>query len=66
MSCSKPRVSVFLDDELLAQIENFRYDNRCDDRSDAIRRLIKAGLETYGDGGPDFRADSTNENGDDE
>ena len=55
-----------MDDELLAQIENFRYDNRCDDRSDAIRRLIKAGLETYGDGGPDFRADSTDENGDDE
>jgi metal-responsive CopG/Arc/MetJ family transcriptional regulator len=45
MATKKPQVLLTLDDELLERIEDYRYGNRIPTRSEAIRSLIKIGLE---------------------
>jgi len=47
MATKKPQVLLTLDDELLERIEDYRYENRIPNRSEAIRRLIKDALEKY-------------------
>jgi hypothetical protein len=41
---------IHLTDDMLARISDFRFDNRINSESEAIRRLIEIGLETSGYG----------------
>lgn len=45
MATDKPRFSITVDDELLKEIEDYRFGNRIASRADAISRLIRLGLE---------------------
>lgn len=45
MATNKPRYTVSVDDELFQQIEDFRFENRFQTRSEATVELIKRGLE---------------------
>lgn len=45
MTTQKPQVLLTLNDELLKQIEDFRFEKRINSRSEAIRQLIEAGLD---------------------
>jgi len=47
MPTDNPKVLITLDKGLLEKIEDFRYGNRIPTRSEAVRRLIKEGLERY-------------------
>jgi metal-responsive CopG/Arc/MetJ family transcriptional regulator len=46
MPTNKPRYTVSVDDDLFKKIEDFRYDNRYQTRSEATVELIRLGLET--------------------
>lgn len=46
MPTEKPKVLFVADEELIERIEDFRFDNRINSRSEAIRILIEAGLKT--------------------
>jgi metal-responsive CopG/Arc/MetJ family transcriptional regulator len=46
MTTQKPQVLLTLNDELLKQIEDFRFEKRINSRSEAIRQLIETGLAT--------------------
>lgn len=45
MATNKPRYTVSVDDEMFKAIENFRFENRFQTRSEATVALIKLGLE---------------------
>lgn len=45
MATDKPRYTVSVDNELFQQIEDFRYENRYQTRSEATVELIRLGLE---------------------
>ncbi len=45
MATNRPRYTVSVDEELFEQIENFRFENRFQTRSEATVELIKRGLE---------------------
>lgn len=45
MATKKPRYTVSVDDELFQQIENFRFENRFQTRSEATVELIKLGIK---------------------
>jgi len=46
MATQKPQVLLtFTDDDLLKRVDDFRFENRVNSRSEAIRQLIEAGLE---------------------
>jgi metal-responsive CopG/Arc/MetJ family transcriptional regulator len=47
MPTTKPKVLITMDDELLERVDDFRFDNRINSRSEAIRRLIKESLKKY-------------------
>ena len=49
MPTEKPILTFAVDEELLEQINDFRFDNRIETRSDAIRRLVEKGLEVFED-----------------
>ena len=36
---------ITFDNDLIEQIDDYRFDNRLDSRSEAVRQLIKAGLK---------------------
>lgn len=40
----KPTTTVVFDDQLLSMIEDYRFDKRKDNRSQAINELVKYGL----------------------
>lgn len=42
---AKPIINITIDDELLKQVEDFQFDNRIKNRSEAIRLLILKGME---------------------
>ncbi len=46
MATTRPRYTVSVDKDLFEQIENFRFENRYNTRSDATVELIRLGLET--------------------
>ncbi len=41
---AKPTVTITLDDELLKRIEDYQFDNRLRNRSQAIQELILKGM----------------------
>ena len=45
MVTKKPQVLLTLNEKLLSRIEDFRYNNRVPTRSEAMRQLLKAGLD---------------------
>lgn len=45
MPSEKPHIVFVADDDLLNRIEDFRFDNRINSRSEAIRILVEAGLK---------------------
>ena len=45
MSTDKPRYTVSVDDDLFKQIEDYRFENRFQTRSEATVELIRRGLE---------------------
>ncbi len=45
MATNRPRYTVSVDEELFKQIENFRFENRFQTRSEATVELIRRGLE---------------------
>ena len=45
MPTEKPRYTVIVDEELLRQIDDFRFENRYPSRSAATLDLIRPGLE---------------------
>jgi len=47
MSTDKPKILLTIDKDLLEKIEDFRFGNRINTRSEAIRRLIKEALKKY-------------------
>lgn len=47
MPTEKPRILLTIDDDLLKRIDDFRFDNRINTKSEAIRRLIDEALQQY-------------------
>ena len=47
MPTKKPILTFVVDEELLRRINDFRFDNRIEARSEAIRMLIEKGLKEY-------------------
>ena len=45
MPTEKPRYSITVDDEMLKEIDDFRFNNRYNSRSQATLELIRLGLE---------------------
>jgi metal-responsive CopG/Arc/MetJ family transcriptional regulator len=45
MPTKQPYVTVVLDDNLLKKIQDFRFENRIENRSTAIRMILEAGLK---------------------
>jgi len=45
MPTEKPRYTVIMDDELLKQIDDFRFENRYASRSAATLELIRLGMK---------------------
>jgi metal-responsive CopG/Arc/MetJ family transcriptional regulator len=48
MPTEKPILTFAADKELLERINDFRFDNRIDTKSEAIRLLVEKGLKEYG------------------
>ncbi|HPJ97509.1 MAG TPA: ribbon-helix-helix protein, CopG family [Syntrophales bacterium] len=46
MPTEKPKILITLEDDLLTRIDDFRFENRINSRSEAIRRLIEKGLSS--------------------
>jgi len=44
MPTEKPKIIFVIKEDLLKRIDDFRFENRINSRSDAIRRLIEKGL----------------------
>jgi metal-responsive CopG/Arc/MetJ family transcriptional regulator len=47
MPTEKPKIIFVADDDLLNRLDDFRFDNRINSRSEAIRRLIDEALKKY-------------------
>ena len=46
MPSEKPQILIVVDEDLFKEIEDFRFDNRIQSRSEAVRLLIKEGLRS--------------------
>ena len=47
MPTEKPVLTFAIDKELLERINDFRFENRIETKSEAIRRLVEKGLDEY-------------------
>ncbi len=47
MPTKNPKLLLIVDNELLERIDDFRFDNRINSRSEAIRRLLYEALKKY-------------------
>ena len=47
MTTDKPRYTITLDEELLKRIDDFRFENRFPNRTQATLELIRLGMEAY-------------------
>ena len=47
MPTEKPIVNFAVDKELLDRLDDFRFENRINTRSEAIRRLLEEALKKY-------------------
>lgn len=46
MSTDKPKIIFVIEEDLLKRVDDYRFENRINSRSEAIRRLIEEGLKT--------------------
>lgn len=46
MPSDKPKMLFVMEKDLFERIEDFRFNNRISSRSEALRRLIEAGLKS--------------------
>jgi hypothetical protein len=46
MPSEKPQILIVDDEVLFKEIEDFRFDNRIQSRSEAVRLLVKEGLKS--------------------
>ncbi len=47
MTTEKPILTFAVDEDLMERINDFRFDNRIETRSETIRMLVEKGLEDY-------------------
>jgi metal-responsive CopG/Arc/MetJ family transcriptional regulator len=47
MPRKNPPITMTLTEQLLKQVEDFRFENRINTRSEAIRRLLEEALKKY-------------------
>jgi len=47
MATQKPRILLTVDEKLLDRIDDFRFGNRINTRSEAIRELLNKALKAY-------------------
>jgi metal-responsive CopG/Arc/MetJ family transcriptional regulator len=47
MPSDKPKILFVLDEDLLKRLNDFRFTNRIDSKSEAIRRLLDEALKKY-------------------
>jgi len=47
MPSKKPKMLFVIEQDLIDRIDDFRFDNRVNSRSSAIRQLIEEGLAKY-------------------
>ncbi len=47
MPTERPILTFAVDEDLMERINDFRFDNRIETRSEAIRMLVEKGLEDY-------------------
>jgi metal-responsive CopG/Arc/MetJ family transcriptional regulator len=47
MERKSPAISITLPKDLLNRVDDFRFDNRFNNRSEAIRHLVEKGLKEY-------------------
>ncbi len=47
MPTDKPKIIFVADNKLLKRLDDFRFDNRINTRSEAIRRLLEEALKKY-------------------
>jgi len=47
MPTEKPKIIFVADNDLLERLDDFRFENRINSRSEAIRRLINEALKKY-------------------
>jgi metal-responsive CopG/Arc/MetJ family transcriptional regulator len=47
MPTEKPKIIFVAEQKLLERLDDFRFENRINSRSEAIRRLIDEGLKKY-------------------
>jgi len=47
MPTDKPKIIFVADNELLERLDDFRFENRINTRSEAIRRLLDEALKKY-------------------
>jgi metal-responsive CopG/Arc/MetJ family transcriptional regulator len=47
MPTDKPKILITLEDKLLTRIDDYRFENRVNTRSEAIRRLLEEALRKY-------------------
>ena len=53
MPSKKPVITLLVDEELLERIKDFRFGNRIDSKSEALRLLIEKGLDTFENDNPE-------------
>jgi len=46
MSPAKHKILLLLEDDLLKRVDDFRFENRINSRSEALRQLIEKGLDS--------------------
>jgi len=47
MPTEKPKILITFDENLLKRIDDYRFENRINSRSEAIRRLIEESLKKH-------------------
>ena len=47
MPTEKPKIIFVADNELIERLDDFRFENRINTRSEAIRRLLNEALKKY-------------------
>ncbi|MGA3209198.1 MAG: hypothetical protein ABSE05_15425 [Syntrophales bacterium] len=45
MPTEKPKIILVMENDLLSRIDDFRFENRINSRSEAVRKLIEEGLK---------------------
>jgi metal-responsive CopG/Arc/MetJ family transcriptional regulator len=47
MPTDKPKIILVIEEALIKRIDDFRFENRINSRSEAIRRLLEEALKKY-------------------